>query len=150
MPIKFNLYPSRQKPDTYRTVYLPIQYYLPRSYEFTSRYSQVRTLRTKRDVHPNKFVPQAQERTGAKTYHETVYTRGVQRTDADVMYKVTPRTENRLDMIAYTYYGSPIFWWVIAQANASTLFNVFNVPRGTILRIPPLSSLYLRGGFLGA
>lgn len=150
MPIKINNYPSKQKPDLIRTTYLPIQYYSPQSYRYTSRYSQIRTLRTKRDTHPNKFMPQAQERSGAKPYHETIYRRGVKLSNADTYYTVTDRTEGRLDTISQIHYNTPILWWVIAQANAVTLFNAFNIPRGTILRIPSLTSLYESGGYLSA
>lgn len=148
MPIKFNMYPSRQKPDIFRTIYLPVNYYNPRKYASVSRYMYVRTLRTKRDVHPNKFIPQSQERTGAKPYHETIYVRGVRRSSSDRYHMVNEQTENRLDIISQLYYGTPTFWWAIAQANASTLFNVFDIPRGTKLRIPEMTSLYADGGYL--
>lgn len=146
----YNMYPSKQKPDIFRPVYLPLKYYSPRSYKEVSRYKYIRTLRTKRDVHPNKFIPQSQERTGAKPYHETIYRRGVRRSDSDQYHIVTDITENRLDIISQMYYNTPNFWWVIAQANASTLFNVFDIPRGTTLRIPSLTSLYESGGYLSA
>lgn len=150
MPFKINHYPSRQKPDLIRTVYLPLTYYEPAKYKNNSRYSYIKTLRTKRDVHPNKFILQTQERTGSKPYHETIYRRGVRESEGDKFYIVTALTENRLDIISQIYYNTPTLWWVIAQANGSIVFNPFNVPRGLTLRIPPISTLYSNGGYLSA
>lgn len=62
----------------------------------------------------------------------------------DSYLKVTDVNENRLDKIAYEYYGSTKLWWVIAEA--SGILNPLDVPIDTILRIPTLSSLYLLQG----
>ena len=40
---------------------------------------------------------------------------------------------DRLDNLAMEFYGSPGFWWVIAQANG---LNSINVEPGTQLRVP--------------
>jgi hypothetical protein len=51
----------------------------------------------------------------------------------DSLYQV--RSIDRLDTIAFRFYGDPIFWWVIAAANGLELVETeLNV--GDILRIP--------------
>jgi nucleoid-associated protein YgaU len=43
---------------------------------------------------------------------------------------------DRLDLIAYSYYGDPELWWVISIANNNiTKGSMFPIP-GTQLRIP--------------
>ena len=66
--------------------------------------------------------------------------------DGDIYHKVKVSEVNRLDLIAYNYYGTSMLWWVIAEA--SNIINPFNVPVGTVLRIPPLVMLYGEGGVL--
>lgn len=57
----------------------------------------------------------------------------------DLQYQST--SVDRLDTLANQFYGSPIFWWVIAVANDMELIEVeLNV--GTVLRIP--SPRYVR------
>lgn len=148
MPFKINYYPSKQNPALVRKVYLPLKYYSAANYDDTSRYKYIRTLCAKHQVHPNKFIQQSHEYNNAKPYHETIYKRGIAKRDGDSYYVVQNTSEDRLDIISQRYYGSPIFWWVIAQANASVIFDPFNVPRGTKLRIPQISSLYRTGGIL--
>ena len=148
MPFKINHYPSRQQPEPVRYVYTPLVYYSPRYYDHTSRYSRVNTLRTKHNIHPNKFIPQSNKQTSAKEYHCAIYKRGVASSEGDTYHIVTNITKNRLDIISQKYYSTPILWWVIAQANVNIVFDPFNIPVGTSLRIPPLSSLYGTGGIL--
>ena len=40
---------------------------------------------------------------------------------------------DRLDNLAYRFYGNPQFWWYIARING---LNTMNVPAGISLRIP--------------
>lgn len=62
----------------------------------------------------------------------------------DTYYTVTPQMVNRLDRISYKFYDSVNLWWVIALASGIT--NPLRVPVGTVLRIPPLSTLfYVKG-----
>lgn len=50
-------------------------------------------------------------------------------------YWVVPSThQNRLDMIAHKFLGTPLLWWVIAMAN--DIKDPFNIPTGTSLLIP--------------
>lgn len=41
----------------------------------------------------------------------------------------------RIDNIAYAYYGDATLWWKIGDANPEVL-DFSNIPMGTILRIP--------------
>ena len=75
---------------------------------------------------------------------ETHYMQDIPFNVDDVYYKVPHNLENRLDTISYNFYGDVSLWWVIAQA--SNIKNPLDVPKGTVLRIPPLSTLfYVRG-----
>lgn len=57
---------------------------------------------------------------------------------------VESNEENRLDIIANNYYGSPSFWWFIAMANNILDPSVIIV--GTILKIPSINDIYKTGG----
>jgi len=46
---------------------------------------------------------------------------------------------DRLDALAYRYYGDPTLWWVIADANAIAF--PLDLKSNTVLQIPPASSL---------
>ena len=59
-------------------------------------------------------------------YYET------SKTNADV-YVITEMGD-RLDTLANQYYGDPMLWYLIADANN---LNLLNVKPGTRLRIPP-------------
>lgn len=106
--------------------------YLPTvSYSNACRYKNLRTLKD--------------EETG-KIHHESWSQQVIEETTEDTYVTVTNETENRLDMIAYTYYGSARYWWVVALANY--IKDPFDVKVGMTLRIPPLLSLYKSGGVL--
>lgn len=50
------------------------------------------------------------------------------------------RDMSRLDLISYDYYGSTDYDWLILMANPSVGNMEFEIPDGTLLRIPyPLS-----------
>lgn len=55
----------------------------------------------------------------------------------DEFWSVQAGFENRLDLISYKFYGSPLYWWAIAAA--SNIYNPLDVAVGTVLRIPPKS-----------
>ena len=75
-----------------------------------------------------------------KQYHVTNRKRFIKKSNSDVYYEVTNMSENRLDLISTIYYDTPIYWWVIAEANY--IFDAFTqIPRGTRLRIPPLTNV---------
>lgn len=61
----------------------------------------------------------------------------------DKFVVVSSANENRLDLVSYSNYGTPRYWWVIANIN--NIINPFLVPIGTVLRLPALSSLIMNG-----
>ena len=66
----------------------------------------------------------------------------------DIYYTVPKKLENRLDTISYNFYGNVDLWWVIALA--SNIKYPLEVPKGTVLRIPPLQTLFfVRGTNIG-
>jgi phage tail protein X len=69
---------------------------------------------------------------GRKVYRSKIYP-NIPLRDDDIY--VASETGDRLDTIAYEYYGDASLWWIIAAAN-----NIHNAPfgltDGTILRIP--------------
>lgn len=60
-------------------------------------------------------------------------------TNKDKFVEVYAGFENRLDLISWRVYGSPLYWWVIASA--SGIYDPFDVPVGTKLRIPPIEEV---------
>ena len=54
-------------------------------------------------------------------------------TDKRYIYKVG---QSRMDKVSQQYYGSPLFGWLIMQANPKFTGNEWNIPDGTILTIP--------------
>lgn len=81
-----------------------------------------------------------------KIYYETYNKYGVAESTEDIYYKVDASTVDRLDIIANKVYNNSNYWWVIAIAN--DIIDPFNVEINTVLRIPAILSLYLRGGVL--
>jgi phage tail protein X len=68
-----------------------------------------------------------------KTYMETTIYPRVSPSDSDI-YIITDEGD-RLDLLAYKYYGNTNMWWVIASAN-NINDAVFYVEPGIQLRIP--------------
>lgn len=81
-----------------------------------------------------------------ETYTETTNPTPVVETDQDIYHEVLREEENRLDIISNKYYKSPEFWWVIAMAN--NLIDPMYVKAGTIVRVPPITSLFKWKGAL--
>jgi nucleoid-associated protein YgaU len=69
--------------------------------------------------------------TGKTVYKSILYPQI--RTSDDDIFIITKETD-RLDLIAFRYYGDVTKWWIIAQANH--IKNTFFIPIGTQLRIP--------------
>jgi phage tail protein X len=69
---------------------------------------------------------------GRRVYKSKLYP-AIPLRDDDIY--VASETGDRLDTLAYQYYGDSSLWWIIATAN-----NIHNAPfglaDGTILRIP--------------
>jgi len=114
-----------------REYFEPLEYLPNISYKNASRYKNLRTLK---------------DFENGRIHHESWNQQAIPISNDDDYFTVTNETENRLDMVAYKYYGSPRYWWVIALANY--IIDPFDVPVGLTLRIPPLLSLYKSGGVL--
>ena len=117
--------------DTEKTKYTSLSYIDPANYNYVSRYSNVNRIYDKNNI----------------AYHETGNTLSIPESADDKYYKVDNISVNRLDIIAYKFYGYSIYWWIIAVANE--IIDPFNIELDTILRIPPLSSIYTKGSVLG-
>lgn len=79
-------------------------------------------------------------------YQESSEKMEIDVTSSDQYHKVMPGEENRLDLISYKFYNTPLLWWCIAEA--SDIRDPLNVPLGTILRIPDKQTLYGYKGVL--
>jgi nucleoid-associated protein YgaU len=65
-----------------------------------------------------------------RKFQTTIYdTIPIQNSDIQVI----SQEGDRLDNLAYQYYGNPALWWFIARANGMVAMNV---PAGTLMRIP--------------
>lgn len=114
-----------------RDQYSFVEYDDPRVYRYVSRYAPYRQIIGTNDN---------------QKYLETFNDTEIDSSDQDTYYTVDIRTKNRLDIIAAEKYGFPTYWWVIAHAN--NIIDPFDIPYGTILRIPPLKSLYTSTGVM--
>lgn len=146
MKFHFNQFPSKERPDAVREIHEPLVYYEPQSYSSRSRYEKVMTLKRPHVIHTNKFMPQPFERSRSKPYHETVSRRVIPVSEEDQYYVVTSTDANRLDILAFKFYNDCSLWWILADANPSLRFNPYNVPRGSTVRIPSMSTIYGIGG----
>lgn len=61
----------------------------------------------------------------------------------DKYHVVLAGEKNRLDIISYKYYGTPLMYWIIAEANE--INNPTMIEPGTVIRIPDLSRMYSKG-----
>lgn len=113
-----------------REIFNEVEYIGKVQYKNASRYKNLRTI---------------QSDTG-KIYHETWFQKFIDYSSEDQYHTVTLDEVGRLDIISNNYYDTPRYWWVIALANY--ILDPFDVPLGTSLRIPPLTSLYKKGGVL--
>lgn len=109
----------------------PVVYDSPKQYKYTSRYFNVKRIVDTKD---------------GTEYHATLKQYTVPISSQDQYFTVDSTTENRLDIVSYRFYGTAIYWWVIAFANQ--IIDPFKVKIGDILRIPSLPSLYGKDGIL--
>lgn len=79
-----------------------------------------------------KNITPFKRKDGTRVYKSKVYP-NIPKSDTDIY--VVSQTTDRLDTIAYQFYGDSTLWWIIAAAN-----NIHDAPLGlkdgTILRIP--------------
>lgn len=116
-------FPQRHKSDWdyYRT---------SRRYNPISRYHHLR-----------KFTDEK-----GRQFRETQDEIRIPETDEDIDYVVPAKYEHRIDLVAAEFYPSHKYYWIIAVAN--NIHFPFVLPTGTVLRIPPFSVVYDRGGLL--
>jgi len=114
-----------------RKIYPELEYYTPRKYDSLSRYDSTERLL---------------DNLNGVYYHKTYEPVEIPLSDGDTFVTVDVQTENRLDIIANNIYGYAPYWWIIAFAN--NVIDPFNVPLGTVLRCPPLMSIYGKGSVI--
>lgn len=76
---------------------------------------------------------------GRRYYKTTLYPK-IEPSESD--YYIYSSEEDRLDLLAQTYYGDSTLWWIISTANNVPHDGLF-VPPGTQLRIPTNVSFIL-------
>lgn len=77
-----------------------------------------------------------------KTYYKNKLYPNIPISNEDIFVITT--VGDRLDLLSYTYYKNPEYWWVISMANNNvTKGSLFPIP-GTQLRIPLNISEVLR------
>lgn len=76
-------------------------------------------------------TPQKVDKSGIRVYQTTYYPE-IKISDSDVF--IMPKDGERLDSLAYKYYGDVSLWWIIAKANG--LKGVAVPPLGEPIRIP--------------
>ena len=65
----------------------------------------------------------------------------IDRRDSDRFDTYQPGV-TRFDILSYKYYGAPYYTWLILQANPTLGSLEFQIPTGTLIRIPyPLDSV---------
>jgi len=58
--------------------------------------------------------------------------------DDEIQYTVT--FTDRIDLLAYKFYGDPVLWWVLALANSMEILPTDLKP-GSVIRVP--SSVFI-------
>lgn len=71
--------------------------------------------------------------TDGKTVYKSKRLKRIPLSNEDIY--VATQTGDRLDLLANQYYGSPAYWWIIANAN-NIHDGKLGLKDGTILRIP--------------
>jgi hypothetical protein len=76
----------------------------------------------------------------------TVYLPVIQSRSDDISYQV--QVADRIDLLAYQFYGDPVLWWVIADRNNMEILPIDLHPGSTI--VIPSKDFVLRQLFLTA
>ena len=108
--------------------YSNVDYEDPKTYSFISRYKNIYRI--------------IDENNGCD-FHSNYFNFYIPTSDDDQFVKYTGDGKCRLDSLAMKYYGSSLWWWVIASANS--IIDPLDIEAGTILRIPPIESIYSKG-----
>lgn len=78
------------------------------------------------------------DQTDGVVYRQTCPRREFARKQTDVYHVLADG--DRLDLLAYRYYGDCALWWVIAEAN--DIANPLRITVGTRLRVPSRSTVF--------
>lgn len=124
--IKRRTYP--RNPDYHQDAELSKEYFKPLNN--MSRYKTYKRIIN--EVHQPLQLKLVNGITREKSYLGTYHT-------------VSLREENRLDIIANEEYGDQKLYWVIAMAN--NIIDPFSVKQGTVLKIPQIATVTMRGGY---
>lgn len=62
----------------------------------------------------------------------------IPKTSINLYHKVQPKEANRLDLIAFNYYGDSTMWWLLAITN--NIIDPFIIPAGLTIKIPRITS----------
>jgi hypothetical protein len=65
----------------------------------------------------SRFDKSALLQLGAVVFFPTYVFRDYPFSPGDLYHQVQAGEEGRLDLISYTYYGTTLLWWVLAEAN---------------------------------
>lgn len=88
------------------------------------------------------LATQIKDNTTKKVRYSSTFYPQIPLKDSDVY--IYSKSSDRLDLLAYDYYGDQTFWWVIARAN-NLGKGSFMIPPGIRLRIPfPMDELELQ------
>jgi phage tail protein X len=82
-----------------------------------------------------RYADIAKQKTGEskqRVYSSVIYP-PIPRQPSDIYIQTGPG--DRLDLLAYNYYGTVEYWWIIAEANGIGKGS-FTIPPGLRLRIP--------------
>lgn len=133
--LDFNMYRFPVSPSNLANIreeYKNLVYVHPRAYKFTSRYTNTERI---------------EDNINGVEYHETYDKKDIPLSNADIYVTVDLKTKDRLDIISTNVYGYSLYWWVIAMAN--NIIDPFDIPIGTVLRVPQLASIYMSRSVLG-
>ena len=93
---------------------------------------------------PNKIVEyEFKENSGSEYTYLNPWFADIPVSDNDTYIEITASNKYRIDTLANEYYGDSKYWWIIANVN--NLSDPFEIPVGTVLRIPPQSSILVGG-----
>ena len=82
----------------------------------------------------SRYLNNETKKTGeGKTVYKTKRLKKIPIKNDDIY--VASQTGDRLDLLSNQYYGSPTYWWIIANAN-NIHDGKLGLKDGTILRIP--------------
>ena len=82
----------------------------------------------------SRYLNNETKKTGeVKTVYKTKRLKKIPIKNDDIY--VASQTGDRLDLLSNQYYGSPAYWWIIANAN-NIHDGKLGLKDGTILRIP--------------